>query len=36
MEGSFYAATSATVTGDVSIGTDSSVWHGAVVRADGG
>ena len=34
MEGSFYAATSATVTGDVSIGTDSSVWHGAVVRAD--
>ena len=35
MEGSFYAATSATVTGDVSIGTDSSVWHGAVVRADG-
>lgn len=35
MEGSFYAAMSATVTGDVSIGTDSSVWHGAVVRADG-
>ena len=34
MEGSVHIAASATVTGDVSIGTDSSVWHGAVVRAD--
>lgn len=34
MGGSVYIAASATVTGDVSMGTDSSVWHGAVVRAD--
>ena len=32
--GSFYAAASAVIVGDVTIGEDSSVWHGCVLRGD--
>ncbi len=36
MKKDFYIAPNAVVTGDVSLGTDVSIWHGAVLRGDMG
>ncbi len=32
--GSFYAAETAVILGDVTVGQDSSIWHGCVLRGD--